>query len=35
VEIEESGKLVHGWCIEQSNEVAAKVREWIEEMSEQ
>ena len=35
VEIEESGKLVHGWCIEQSNEVAAKVREWIEEMLEQ
>lgn len=35
VEIEESGNLVHGWCIEQSNEVAAKVREWIEEMLEQ
>lgn len=32
--VEESGKLVHGWCIEQSKEVAEKVTAWIEEIME-
>lgn len=34
IEVEENGELVHGWCIEQSREVAEKVIEWIEEMIE-
>lgn len=35
IEVEESGKLVHGWCIEQSREVAEKVEHWIKEIVEQ
>ena len=35
VEIEESGKLVHGWCIEQSKQVAAEVQEWVGQMIEE
>ena len=32
IEIEPSGKMVHGWCIEQSKEVAERVTEWITEI---
>lgn len=34
IEIEASGEMVHGWCIDQSKEVAARAVTWIEEMIE-
>jgi len=34
IKIDESGTLVHGWCIDQSKEVAEKVQEWIEDIIE-
>jgi pimeloyl-ACP methyl ester carboxylesterase len=33
IEIEESGRLVHGWCIEQSKEVAEKAQKSIQEIT--
>jgi pimeloyl-ACP methyl ester carboxylesterase len=35
IEVDESCKLVHGWCLEQSSEVAEKVVEWVGEMMNQ